>query len=368
VSLDAATEDIIHRLSNAVKPCLVAGPKLLTADAIEEFCHLANAIGCGVATLPNAKSYFCENHPLYMGTYWAGISSPHVREIVESCDLIIIAGAVLNDYVTCGWTALLPPKKMVDLQTHEVTVCKRLYSGVNMGDLLSALAAKAPMKESSLQAYRRYKSYEGELPPMPPAERDTPLTLRELRRQLQDNLTPLSSLIVETGDSWFIGQYLKLPDGAKYHWQMQYGSIGWSVGAALGVALGVDRTRRPILLVGDGSFQMTAQEVSTMIRYRCKITIILINNRGYTIEVQIHDGPYNDIKNWDYAGLMDVFNAGEGNGLGLKARTGGELMSALAKADKHDGVTLIEAVTDRDDCTAQLLEFGSKVSSANMRA
>jgi TPP-dependent 2-oxoacid decarboxylase len=119
--------------------------------------------------------------------------------------------------------------------------------------------------------------------------------------------------------------------------------------------------------VGDGSFQLTAQEVSTMIRYHCKLTMLLINNRGYTIEVQIHDGPYNDIKNWDYAGLMNVFNAGEGNGLGIKARNGGELATALARAEKHDGVTLIECMIDRDDCTAQLLEFGSKVSSANMR-
>ena len=82
---------------------------------------------------------------------------------------------------------------------------------------------------------------------------------------------------------------------------MQYGSIGWSVGATLGYALG--GARRVITLIGDGSFQMTAQEVSTMIRYGLNPIIFLINNGGYTIEVEIHDGPYNPIKNWDYAGL-----------------------------------------------------------------
>ena len=94
---------------------------------------------------------------------------------------------------------------------------------------------------------------------------------------------------------------------------------------------------------------------------------LLPSHRGYTIEVQIHDGPYNDIKNWAYAELMNVFNAGEGDGLGIKVNTAGELAAAIEKADLHNGVTLIEVIIDRDDCTAALLEFGSKVASANGR-
>jgi TPP-dependent 2-oxoacid decarboxylase len=225
VSLTAAAADIIERITHAVKPCLVAGPKLLTAEAILEFGQLANAIGCGVAILPNAKSFFSESHPQFMGTYWGGISSPHVREIVESCDLIIIVGGLLNDYVTVGWTALLPEKKVVDIQATEVTVCKRLYSAVNMADLLTAVARQAPVKDSSLTGFLRYKVYEGEAPPIAPADPSQALTVREVKRQLQEVLSPDTDLIVETGDSWFIGQYLKLPEGAKYHWQMQYARI-----------------------------------------------------------------------------------------------------------------------------------------------
>ena len=96
---------------------------------------------------------------------------------------------------------------------------------------------------------------------------------------------------------------LELPEGARFEIQMQYGSIGWSVGAVLGYCLARPQSR-VIALIGDGSFQMSAQEVSTMIRYGVKPLIFLINNGGYTIEVEIHDGPYNTIKNWDYAALM----------------------------------------------------------------
>ena len=86
---------------------------------------------------------------------------------------------------------------------------------------------------------------------------------------------------------------MKLPPGCGYEFQMQYGSIGWSVGAVLGYSLAAQpEGRRVVALIGDGSFQMTAQEVSTMIRYGADPIIVLINNGGYTIEVEIHDGVY----------------------------------------------------------------------------
>src|SRR4029450_10462805 len=111
---------------------------------------------------------------------------------------------------------------------------------------------------------------------------------------------------------------------ARFESEMQWGHIGWSVPAIFGYALGAS-DRRVVALIGDGSFQLTAQEVAQMIRQKLPAIIFLINNRGYTIEVEIHDGPYNNIKNWDYAGLIDAFNAEDGRGLGLVADTGGKV-------------------------------------------
>ena len=105
-----------------------------------------------------------------------------------------------------------------------------------------------------------------------------------------------------------------------------------------------------------------------MVRYGTKPIIVLVNNRGYTIEAEIHDGPYNRIKNWDYAGLMQVFNAGEGKGLGLHAATVGEFDAAMAQALAHDGPCLIEVPIDPHDCSKELREWGSRVAVANSRA
>eukprot|EP01042_Synura_sphagnicola_P001733 gene1733-2034_t len=364
-SLQAAVAAATKRIEQAVKPVLLAGVKLRSSEASEAFLQLANALGSAVAIMPDAKGLFPESHDAFMGTYWGSVSSPHCAEIVESSDLIIAAGPVFNDFSTTGWSTLVTPGKLINAGPNYVVINGSVYNNVQLRDFLEELKRVAPRdKGMSLEAFKRFYVPPAPVPIAPPQEK---LSLRETRRQIQELLTPTTDLVIETGDSWFNGQKLKLPDGAKYHFQMQYGSIGWSVGAALGVQLGTEPGRRVVAMIGDGSFQMTAQEISVMIRENAPVILFLLNNKGYTIEVEIHDGPYNNIKNWDYAGLVNVFNAGETNALGLTAKNGGELAAAIKKAKAHNGFVLIEAFLDRDDCTAELLEWGSRVANANGR-
>jgi pyruvate decarboxylase len=362
VSEAAAVEALAERINRAVKPVLLAGVKIRSSNAGVEFLEVANALGCAVAVMPDAKGLFPESHPAFMGTYWGTASSPSCAEVVESSDAQIFVGPMFNDYTTTGWTALIPPGKRIHLGPDFVRIEGRVFSGTNLRSILAALAQKVQSKPFSLEAFRRL--FEPLAAPQP-TTLDAPLTIREFRRQLQELLQENHSLVVETGDSWFNGQKLHLPDGARYHFQMQYGSIGWATPATLGVALA--SKGRAILMTGDGSFQLTAQEVSTMIRYHARPIIFLINNRGYTIEVEIHDGPYNNIQNWDYAGLVNVFKAGGGEAMGLRVNTAGELAHAVEQAVSFDGLVLIECTIDRDDCTRELLEWGSRVASANSR-
>ena len=145
--------------------------------------------------------------------------------------------------------------------------------------------------------------------------------------------------------------------------------------------------------------QVTAQDVSTMIRYGQRAIIFLINNGGYTTEAAIHDGPYNVIKNWNYTGLVDALHNGEGKCWTTKVscltwcirssasipmlrntdntiilyihcfqvRCKEELIEAIetATGDKKDNLCFIEVVVHKDDTSKELLEFGSRVSAAN---
>lgn len=114
--------------------------------------------------------------------------------------------------------------------------------------------------------------------------------------------------------------------------------------------------------------QVTAQDVSTMIRYGQKSIIFLLNNGGYTIEVEIHDGPYNIIKNWNYTALVEAFANGEGNVWTCKVRTEEELEEAIAATHtKADSLCFIEVILHKDDTSKELLEWGSRVATANSR-
>ncbi len=367
-SLAAAVDAASTFLRKAVRPILLAGPRLRSYGGVKSFRDLAEAIGCGVAVMPSAKSFFPEEHAQFVGVSLGSVSSPGCNELVESADAVLVAGPIFNDYTTVGWSSQPAVSKTIHVDPDRVHVGGVTYNDVFLNDFLAALAKAAknnPRNATTLTEFQRTRVIERAQPAI--ADPSAPLTRAEMCRQIQDTIDPNTTLIVETGDSWFNGFNMVLPDGAKFEIEMQYGHIGWSVPATFGYALGSPE-RRIVLMVGDGSFQLTAQEVCQMVRLKLPVIIFLVNNHGYTIEVEIHDGPYNNIKNWDYAGIMEVFNDTDGDGRGFRATNGNQLSGAIKAALAHkSGPTLIECNIDRDDCTKELMEWGSRVAAANGR-
>jgi pyruvate decarboxylase len=362
-SLAAAVDHVSDVLNAAERPVLVAGGKIRAANAETSVRGFVEVAGYASAVMANAKSFLSEQHESYMGIYWGPVSTPGCGEIVDSADAILFAGPVFTDYTTTGHNLGFDAKKAVIANPISVQVGDTLYSNVRMSDLLEGLKDRVRPNDGAVKAFKRVSDPK---PAVAPGTADTPLTVRQLFARIQAMLDGDSALLVETGDSWFNGVDLRLPDGARFEIQLQYGSIGWSVGATLGYALGKSNGRL-ISCIGDGSFQLTAQEISTMIRYGVNPIIFLINNGGYTIEVEIHDGPYNTIKNWDYAELVKVFNAEDGDAWGCKAKTEGELDHAIAEAQARDSLCLIEVIVGRDDCNVNLLRWGNLVAHNNAR-
>lgn len=362
-ALAEAVEMAASLLNAAEKPVLLAGVRMRPARAIDSCRKLLDRTSYPAASMPNAKSMIEEDHPGYMGIYWGPVSDPGCSEIVEAADVCLAVGPIFTDYTTTGHRTALNHDHMIKVDPNAVTFRDRVFTKVAMDEFLTELTPKLKKNDSALVNFRRIED-----PPRPRAgaATDADLTIRFLFDRVRDLITADSTLLVETGDSWFNGMDIRLPGGARFEIQMQYGSIGWSTGAVLGYAVS-DPSKRLVACIGDGSFQLTAQEISTMIRYGLKPIIFLINNGGYTIEVEIHDGPYNVISNWKYADLIDVFNGDTGKGWSTKARTEVELDAAIEKAVAHDGLAFIEVVIDRDDCNKNLLRWGNRVAKNNGR-
>ncbi|MGZ7118923.1 MAG: thiamine pyrophosphate-dependent enzyme, partial [Methanobacterium sp.] len=311
------------------------------------------------------KSFFSEDDPQFIGVYWGEVSSPGSREIVEGSDLIIAGGPVYTDYSTVGWTAIPNKDKTINVHPTRVVFPESEHTGIQLADFLKALAKQVKENKNSHENFKKAKHLEE---PIKRADPEAQLTRIEMVRQIQELIESKSTLFVESGDSWFNTMYLHFPEGSRYEIEMQWGSIGWSVPALFGYSLGNTQGRRVMGLIGDGSFQFTAQEVANMIRYNQDPILFIVNNHGYVVESVIHEGPYNYIKNWDYAGIINVFNADEGQGIGFTAKTGNELAEAIEKAkNHHEGPVLIECQIPHDDTSPELGKWGKKVAEANKR-
>ncbi|QCE03361.1 pyruvate decarboxylase 2-like [Vigna unguiculata] len=366
LGLEAAVEAAAAFLNKAVKPVMVGGPKLRVAKACDAFVELADASGYPFAVMPSAKGLVPEYHPHFLGTFWGAVSTAFCAEIVESADAYLFAGPIFNDYSSVGYSLLLKKEKAIIVQPDRVVISNGPAFGcILMKDFLTELGKRLQHNNTAYENYARIFVPDGKPLKAEPGE---PLRVNILFKHVQQMLSGDTAVIAETGDSWFNCQKLKLPKGCGYEFQMQYGSIGWSVGATLGYAQAV-RPKRVISCIGDGSFQVTVQDISTMIRNEQNPIIFLINNGGYTIEVEIHDGPYNVIKNWNYTALVDAIHNGDGKCWTTKVNCEEELVGAIqtATGEKKDCLCFVEVIVHKDDTSKELLEWGSRVCAANSR-
>ena len=156
-TLKAAVAAAVQLLRGKRKPVLLIGSKLRAAGAERQAIELADALGCAVAVMAAAKSFFPEDHPQYVGTYWGEISSPGAREIVDWSDGVICIGTLFNDYSTIGWTAM-PTAAIPTVDQHHVQMEGHDFSRIRLRDFLSALTNVVEKRDATMIEDRRIRS------------------------------------------------------------------------------------------------------------------------------------------------------------------------------------------------------------------
>jgi indolepyruvate decarboxylase len=309
---------------------------------------LIETLGCPFAAMAMDKGVLSEAHPQFVGTYSGAASSPAVREAVEGADLVIDAGGVsFNDINTSAYSSRISPEKLVTIDVDHVRIGDRVYNPVRMDDVFEMLT-KSLRKNFGYLAPRR------ETKALPGGKPNDPITAAALYPRYRDFLKPFDQIVLESGSSTSGIVPLPLPDGAEVHCQPLWGSIGWATGATLGIAL-ADRSRRTVLFTGEGSHQLTANDVGTMGRNGLKPIIFVLNNGGYMVERALEANPdwvYNDLAPWNYHALPAAL--GCRGWFTAKVTTLGELDAALARASAGESACYIEVVTGKMDMPAGL--------------
>src|SRR3954471_2479143 len=309
---------------------------------------LIETLGCPFAAMAMDKGVLSEAHPQFVGTYSGAASSPAVREAVEGADLVIDAGGVsFNDINTSAYSSRIPPERLVTIGIDHVRIGDEIYNPVRMHDVFEMLA-RSVRKSFGYSAPRR------ETPAKPGGKPNDPITAAALYPRYRDFLKPFDQVVLESGSSTSGIVPLPLPDGAEVHCQPLWGSIGWATAATLGIAI-ADRSRRTVLFTGEGSHQLTANDVGTMGRNGLKPIIFVLNNAGYMVERALEANPdwvYNDLAPWNYHALPAAL--GCRGWFTAKVTTLGELDAALARAATGESASYIEVVGGRMDLPAGL--------------
>ncbi|CAF2702371.1 unnamed protein product [Rotaria sp. Silwood2] len=262
-----------------------------------------------VYVTPMAKGDIDEDHPQFRGVFAGNCSTERIQKEVYDADLILSIGSMNSDFNTGGFTYRLSQKKTIEFHTYHTKIFYAIYDKVDMRELLPDLTKYWPT--DIIHPYNG-KPYEIEKPVLD-SKHQHEIIHEYFWHKLSDFIPENSIVIAETGTSEFGIFNMRAPRGVTFLTQILWGSIGYSIGAALGAALaGKDKNRRVFVLVGDGSFQLVCQEVSSMLRFKTNLVIILLNNDGYTIEKLIHgrDRAYNNIQKWRYHKSFEYFGDG----------------------------------------------------------
>ncbi|OMB85367.1 alpha-keto acid decarboxylase family protein [Mycolicibacterium conceptionense] len=330
-------------------------------DCVDELNALLAADTVGHATLMWGKSLVDESSPNYLGIYAGAASEDSVREAIEEAPVLVTAGVLFTDMVSGFFSQRIDPARTIDIGANQSTVAGQVYAPLDMAAALDAVTAILTERGITSPA----------LPPLParisadPPAPDVALTQEALWDRLSEALTPGNVVLADQGTSFYGMAGHRLASGVTFIGQPLWGSIGYTLPAALGAGL-ADRDRRTVLLIGDGAAQLTIQELGTFGREGLAPVVVVVNNDGYTVERAIHGvtAEYNDITGWRWTELPAAL--GVPDALAFRVSTYGELDDALTRAAATpDRMVFIEVMLGRMDIPPLLTELAQSASDAN---
>jgi pyruvate decarboxylase len=312
--LEEATEAALSAIYESKNPAIFVDCLVDRHNAIGELETLISKLSCPIFATNMGKGIIDETHPNYLGVYNGMVSSLGVAAAIEQSDCVLIVGSLASDTNSGGFTRKVKPNNSISLDAFSTTVKGTHFSSTPLKPLLAAISSKLdPSRAPSAP-----------IPTLPPRPKEddhaaTEVTQSYIWPRLASFLQPGDILLGETGTAAF-----GIPDSTfpveKIQWltQTYYGSIGWATPAALGCEFalldqstaGTRPRGRTLLVTGDGSMMLTAQEIGNMVKQNLSPLIFIINNAGYTIERVIHGAKqsYNDIVPFAYQHMLPFFN------------------------------------------------------------
>ncbi|KAG9559706.1 pyruvate decarboxylase, partial [Aureobasidium melanogenum] len=313
---------ILELMHSAKKPLIYVDGESRCLDILDEINELVKTTGWPMWTSPFGKGLVDEHLESFQGIYNADLGSESAKTYFESADLALVFGPHYSSTNTGLFSSIPKQAISVSFSERHIKIGTEITRDVSNKKLVRMLLEQLD--------HSKITKPEGLSKPSkvtPSVESSGSLTQKDFYRVINPMLKPGDIVMGETGTASHGTRDLVLPSGSYYFTAVTWLSIGYMLPAALGASLAQRDSEnwrkrsgstdtsgdRVVLFIGDGSLQMTVQEISTMIREKLNIIIVVINNDGYTIERVIHGRKqtYNDIASWRYLQALNMFGATE---------------------------------------------------------
>jgi TPP-dependent 2-oxoacid decarboxylase len=354
-SMQEALAEATAMINSSKQPVIIAGVEIHRFALQNKLLQLTAKTNIPVVATVLSKSVISEDHPLYLGVYEGAMGHEPVREYVESSDCLILLGALMTD-INFGITPTpIEQSKSIYVTSEKLSIKYHNFENVLLQDFVTKLI-EAPLARKDFMLVGKQGNVKDNNNNHFSAARNQKITVKRLFERLNFSITDNVIVIADVGDSLFGALDLTIHGQTDFLSPAYYCSMGFAVPAAIGAQL-ANPTLRPIVIVGDGAFQMTGMEISTISRFALNPIIIVLNNKGYGTERPMIDGPFNDVLPWNYYRIPEVI----GHGKGFVVEIEGQLEESLSAAeniythelcildvrlDIHDGSPALQRLTE----------------------
>jgi indolepyruvate decarboxylase len=355
LALEEAVREAVERINGSKRPLIVAGVEIHRFGLQDMVIQLAEQAGIPIATTILGKSVVDETHPLFVGLYEGAMGREEVTQYVEDSDCILLLGTFMTDINLGIYTAKLDVRNVIYATSEQLQISYHQYPNVPLGEFISKMISANPTP-----IHRHIpENLHLKKPQLFQAVPGAPLTVTRIVERINTQIDAQTIVIADIGDALFASSELVIHERTDYLSPAYYTSMGFSVPAALGACV-AKPDDRVLVIAGDGAFQMTGQEMSSLIRLKFSPVIIVLDNHGYGTERFLQKGTwkYNEIAVWNYSKLPEVY----GGGKGYLVTTEEEFDRALSEAwaDKSQ-LHLIHAKLVENDASRTLLRLAERL-------
>ncbi|XHH10351.1 MAG: thiamine pyrophosphate-binding protein [Candidatus Bathyarchaeia archaeon] len=345
VNLKQATNTIIQSIQQAQKPVVMMGVESDRFDLKTQILQWAKNLNLPVVSTVLARDHLPKDDVNFFEVYLGAAGNKVAQELVADSDFVLILGEMLSDVNLGAKLSATKRGKIVWCFSQQVNTQDESLDNVPLTSLVLELKkANAEKKKAPLPSKAQL----------------------QVNRTCKTTAQPLIMGELIDAVNWLFGEYGEMPviadTGGTLFSTLSiqtdsvlapsfYGTMGFAVPAAIGYQLATHK--RPLVLVGDGAFQMTGQEICHCPRYNVNPIFIVVNNRRWGMEQLFHpEAQFNELVDWPYARLAELWG-----GKSYRVENCRQLYEALKDAQKQKCFTLIEAVTERDELSKELMAW-----------